>query len=575
MATKPKIIDLSLDTPIRQSTRPKVDTNADFIVLSSDGGDSASKPEKPPQQQQWEDPPPKRRKKSISPDFVELSGSRISNNGPHVKDTGISNARLNTTRPRGESSGPDHDLPRLPRAGLRRVKTVALDGSDPMPWSSSPLPEIFDDERDKRETDRGGRKEDEDFITGMELSKSGMESSKDVRKPSLPQEGSGLSFSERTLAILANLNEDDSLVGHGLLGVRVDKKSKGYEGNDKPPNRRRSARLEALEEEGEEENSQELPTLTSVSTTTRSKNGTGNAATTTSKKSSKPTTDPEKLSKQEAKLRREQEKQAEKERKQHLKEQKGIEKQRATELAQANRSKTDKKASTPEMIVDLPESYQDNNNTGNQIQNFLQNLGVQIAFYTPSPSPSVSNVVKWRRKVTAEYNPVKGYWEPVAEYIKEEMHALCIMTAQEFVNLACVDGDGQDLNAHVLRFKSHFEGYQLLYLIEGLEKWMRKNKNLRNRAYQAAVLAAEDEEGGDAHEEEGMDGEQQGSVTQRGRRKPKQKDKPKYVDEDVIEDALLRLQVMHGCFVHHTSTVTETAEWIGIFTQHVSTIPYK
>ncbi len=490
---------------------------------------------------------------------LRIANDRWPGEDPGAKHD-LSNARYNSTRPRGESSGPDHDLPRLPRAGLRRVKTVAQDGSDPMPWSSSPLPEIFDAEKDRKGTGHDRSRPMEDGVAGVIPPR-------DSVKSSLVRETSALSFSERTLAILANLNGDDSLPGHDGQIVGAGKTGKNS-GTNKFPNRRRSARLEALEE-----GSQELPVLATLPTKPRPRRGAEPAAippvptTTQPKRNTKPT-ETDKLSKADAKARREQEKEAEKERKQHLKEQKALEKQRATELAQANRSKTDKKLSTPEMIVDLPESFHDSD-TGKQIQSFLRNLGVEMTFYA-SPIP---NVVKWRRKVTAEYNPSKGYWEPVAEYIKDETHALCIMPAQEFVGLVCVDAshvDGQDLDAHVLRFQSRFEGCKLLYLIDGLEKWMRKNKNVRNRAYQAAVLAADEEV-----DEEEAENEQQGRAKRRGRKKPKEKEKQQYVDEDLVEDALLQLQVAHGCFVHHTSSATETAEWVGIFTQHVSTIPYR
>jgi crossover junction endonuclease EME1 len=62
------------------------------------------------------------------------------------------------------------------------------------------------------------------------------------------------------------------------------------------------------------------------------------------------------------------------------------------------------------------------------------------------------------------------------------------------------------------------------------------------------------------------------AATQRSRKKKEQEE---YVDEDLVEDALLRLQVMHGTLIHHTAAMIETAEWIVVFTQHISTIPYR
>ncbi|EER40954.1 conserved hypothetical protein [Histoplasma capsulatum H143] len=58
-------------------------------------------------------------------------------------------------------------------------------------------------------------------------------------------------------------------------------------------------------------------------------------------------------------------------------------------------------------------------------------------------------------------------------------------------------------------------------------------------------------------------------------RKPKQAAlQPALVDDDTIEDALLQLQVQHGCLIQHTAAPSESAEWIKNFTEHISTIPY-
>ncbi len=259
--------------------------------------------------------------------------------------------------------------------------------------------------------------------------------------------------------------------------------------------------------------------------------------------------------------RKAREKEDEKEKKQRLKEEKAREKQRAAELAEVNKSKLDKKDSTPEMIVDLPSSL-DGTGIGGQIIAFLDNLQVEhTSLETPLP-----NVITWRRKVCAKYNDAVGIWEPIPTEIIREKHALCLLPAKEFVEMAQVDPattDGQDLNAHVLKFKSRFEGCTPIYLIEGLTAWMRKNKNVRNRAYQAAVLSQMNEEDDNPSTS--------GQPSRPKRRKPAQE----YVDEDMIEDALLRLQVMHKCLIHHSAAPVESAEWVANFTQHISTIPYK
>ena len=250
------------------------------------------------------------------------------------------------------------------------------------------------------------------------------------------------------------------------------------------------------------------------------------------------------------KEQKEKEKEVDKEKKRLEKEEKAREKRIAADLAEVNKSKLDKKDSTPEMIVHLPASIA-GQSVDTQIRDFLKNLGVDATLYQ-SPTP---NVIRWRRKMKAKWNPELDLWEPL-EYmqIENEKHVMCILSAKEFVELAMVQHEDQDVETHVAKMKSAYENCIPIYLIEGLQTWMRKNRTAENRAYQAKVLS-----------------QAQADVAH-----PKRKKSPaEIVDEDMIEDALLRLQVMNGCLVHHTMTSVETAEWVANFTQHISTIPYR
>lgn len=255
-------------------------------------------------------------------------------------------------------------------------------------------------------------------------------------------------------------------------------------------------------------------------------------------------------------------KEEEQEKKRLLKEEKAREKQKNAALAEVNKSKLDKKITGPEMIVDLPASI-DGHGVDTQIREFLKNLQIEATSYQ-SPLP---NLIKWRRKVKSRYNEEKGHWEPIQPMeIEDEKHVMCLMSAHEFVALALADShqqDGQGVEAHVAKFKNEFDGYKPIYLIEGLVAWMRKNKATFNRAYQAAVLNQMD-----SLEDSAPGGSQKSTLR---RKKPAQE----YVDADMIEDALLRLQVMNACLVHHTAIPVETAEWVANFTQHISTIPSR
>jgi crossover junction endonuclease EME1 len=242
-------------------------------------------------------------------------------------------------------------------------------------------------------------------------------------------------------------------------------------------------------------------------------------------------------------------KEAEKEAKRLVKEENARKKDRAAELAKVNILRTDKKKSTSEMIVDLPSCL--NTRLEEQIQTFLKSVEAEHSQYE-----STQPIIKWRRKIDAEFDEEAGHWEKVESYIGREKHIMCIVTANEFVELATGE-EGKDLDSHVLRLKGKFATNEIIYLIEGLDPWMRKNKTVQNRKYVQQVRGQ-------------MPAEEQ-TASQKRRRKPEQE----YVDEDLIEDALLKLQVMHGVLIHHTKVAIETAEWVIVFTQHISTIPYR
>ncbi|KGO45249.1 hypothetical protein PEX1_015510 [Penicillium expansum] len=290
----------------------------------------------------------------------------------------------------------------------------------------------------------------------------------------------------------------------------------------------------------------------------------------TAKKTSKVTTaekEAKAKAREDAKLQRERERELEKERKLKLKEEKAKEKQRAADIASVNKLKVNKKDSTPEMIVDMATSLEDSS-VGTQTVEFMKRLGVQHTFFTSA----IPNVVKWRRKMNATYNRTLRHWEPCASFIQNEDHVLCLLPAQEFINMINPPRDDEEreresLEIHVLRIKSAYPDCKPIYLIEGLTALMRKNTNARNRAFQAEVLR---------QLAETTAPEEQEQTTTRRARKPKKKpDATPLVDDETVEDALLELQVTHSCLIHHTTAPTDSAEWIKNFTEHISTVPYR
>lgn len=258
-------------------------------------------------------------------------------------------------------------------------------------------------------------------------------------------------------------------------------------------------------------------------------------------------------------LEREELKIAKQEQKAKEKKERAEEKQKEAALAGVNKSKLDKKVTAIDMIVDLPASI-NGQNVEFQIKAFHAKMQIDTTFYQ-SPIP---NVIKWRRKVKSRYNAEKGHHEPLDQMeIDDEKHVMCLLSAHEFVALASAGRDSPDIETHVLKLKINFPNCKPIYLIEGLTAWMRKNSTTLNRAYQAAVLSQMELNN---HAEDGA-----APAASRRSKKPAQE----HVEPDMIEDALLRLQVLHGCLIHHTAAPAETAEWVSTFTVHISTIPSR
>ena len=251
---------------------------------------------------------------------------------------------------------------------------------------------------------------------------------------------------------------------------------------------------------------------------------------------------------------------ADKEKRMLEREEKAGEKQRAADLAEVNKARKDRKETSKEMIVDLPVSIE-GERVEDQIKEFMKTQEISTTSYQ-SPVP---NTIRWRRKVDSYFDEEKGHRVAMPKEIHVEKYAICLMSANELVNLTTTDQDQLEndmLAGHIRKLKSHFIDCTIIYIIESLDACLRKNKNARNRAYESAVL-------GQARSVDDI----VPITSQSKARRKKQLDV--HIDEDKIEDALLQLQVKEGCLVHHTATSFETAEWVANFTQHISQLPYR
>ncbi|KAJ5152229.1 hypothetical protein N7492_010524 [Penicillium capsulatum] len=446
-------------------------------------------------------------------------------------------------------SDEEFDLPPSNPAAIRKQPTRNVEDSDPIEFASSapdPLaksklpapPRPFHDSADIIALDDGDfgkamRKQGPDQFTQDSIE----EFSDPFQMPEISDvigtsqtESSKSVFSSKTAGLLANLKASN-------------KESNSKSGTKSSRSRNiKSAGMDAtgvfgLSDELDEPDEPRRPAKKSTKMTTEEKEAKAKA-------------------RADAKAKRDQKRQLEKERKQQLKEEKAKQKQLAAGISEVNKLKVDKKDSTPEMIIDISSSLEEGS-VGNQTIEFMKRLGVEHTFV----ASQIPNVIKWRRKMNAKYNEAAGHWEPCPFHVQEEKYVLCLVPAQDFVDLVIPASDGEEresLDLHVSKIKSGYPGCKVIYLIEGLTAWMRKNRNSRNRAYQAEVLRQAADH---------LPGPWQETKEQARNHPP--------VDDDMIEDALLTLQVAYSCLIHHSNAPAESAEWIKNFTEHISTIPYR
>ncbi|ETR97129.1 hypothetical protein M419DRAFT_92458 [Trichoderma reesei RUT C-30] len=218
------------------------------------------------------------------------------------------------------------------------------------------------------------------------------------------------------------------------------------------------------------------------------------------------------------------------------------------------------------MILNMPSGIAEGLKV--QLETLLDGLTVE---HTTWNSP-VANAFKWQRKVRSRFDEEMGHWEPVPLRVMPEKHVLILMTADEFVGMAVDD----TVDSTVSQAKRHFPGHELIYLLEGMNLWVRKNRNIRNRRFTSGVRAQ------DQPPPEAMAASSSSTTTTTAttapavpRRRRRNAAAEEYIAEDIVEDAMLHLQIEHDVLIHHTAVPLESAQWIVAFTQHISTIPYK
>lgn len=165
---------------------------------------------------------------------------------------------------------------------------------------------------------------------------------------------------------------------------------------------------------------------------------------------------------------------------------------------------------------------------------------------------ATTDVLKFARKVQAEWDDEGSLFRPCAEYRKDEEWVIHWLKADKFVELACFDETGLALKLHIEKLKKMVLGGKLLVIMEGLSQLLARAKNARNRARAAAALRHM--------------GHQTG---------PRKGDDLRNLNVDDVENVLIEMQLVYEIRVVHTSCTADSAEWISILATDIASIPYR
>jgi crossover junction endonuclease EME1 len=222
------------------------------------------------------------------------------------------------------------------------------------------------------------------------------------------------------------------------------------------------------------------------------------------------------------------------------------EKAERQQIEALNRLKSRKEA-CPELITYLSPTLPDT--LHDEVINFIEPLGIDTREWTTS----TMDVIKFVRKVSSEWDEEGSMFRPCDEYKKDEEWIIHWMKADKFIDLVCNDQTGLALRFHLEKLKNVIHGNKILIILEGLGAFLAKARTARNRAHDTAVR------------------------NQRGEESRYRKDDQQfqYVSEEIVENALIEMQLVHEIRIVQTAAIPESAEWISILATDIASIPYR
>jgi crossover junction endonuclease EME1 len=169
-------------------------------------------------------------------------------------------------------------------------------------------------------------------------------------------------------------------------------------------------------------------------------------------------------------------------------------------------------------------------------------------------NPPTPNVIKFVRKVSAEWDEEGGLFRPCDEYRRDEDWIIHWLKADKFVELTASDQTGLALKFHIERLKNVVPGAKVVLVLEGLTAVIGRAANALN-----SVLV----------------GRSRAIMGNQPQSRARKDGIPQDLNVAAVEDALVELQLLHEIRIVHTSSASDSAEWISILATDISSIPYK
>ncbi|GAC71326.1 hypothetical protein PANT_2d00056 [Moesziomyces antarcticus T-34] len=247
-------------------------------------------------------------------------------------------------------------------------------------------------------------------------------------------------------------------------------------------------------------------------------------------------------------------------------------------FVEANRLRTSKSDTMRELIVDLDRTlFAKDMPLATCEQSIVARLVEEGATVHMCDSVVAPPLIRFRRKVKAEWSDERRHWVPLdEEQVRREPVTMVYVDAAEVVRLV---GEGEtaleawyaDLERRLLAVNAGEVGsrggeQQVFLICQGLVKYYSRLRANENRAYTARIrqqLA----EGSNAE----VAAESTGTRAA-GRKGAGSGDVPV---QAVVERALLQLKMMRRCYVIHAASLVDGVEWVHQLTGDVSLRPYK